>query len=218
MAARHVYKDSDGKRLPSVTTIIGRWKESGGLIHWAWELGINGKDYRDERQNAADSGTIAHEMVEADLRGTSWTPAADIDADVLQKGRQAFEAYQGWRKQTKLKVLHAEVPLASAKHRFGGTLDAIGTVADGNGLSLLDWKSSGRLYPDYLYQIAAYGMLWEENYSDQPITAGYHLCRFSKQDGDFSHSFFPSLQEEAKTFLLMRELYDRVKITEKRVR
>ena len=26
----------DGKRVPSVTTIIGRFKESGALLRWAW--------------------------------------------------------------------------------------------------------------------------------------------------------------------------------------
>ncbi len=33
------YKTQDGKRAPGVTTIIGRFKDSGGLLWWAFEQG-----------------------------------------------------------------------------------------------------------------------------------------------------------------------------------
>jgi hypothetical protein len=69
-----------------------------------------------------------------------------------------------------------------------------------------------------LYQLAAYKLLWEENYSNHPISGGFHLCRFAKEQGDFSHHYYPSLDQEAETFLAMRALYDRVKQAEKRVR
>ena len=29
----------DGKRVPGTTTIIGRFKDSGGLLYWAFEQG-----------------------------------------------------------------------------------------------------------------------------------------------------------------------------------
>jgi hypothetical protein len=45
----------------------------------------------------------------------------------------------------------------------------------------------------------------------------FHLCRFAKEQGDFSHHYFPSLDDEAETFLLMRGLFDRVKKAERRV-
>ena len=66
--AHPIYKNAEGKRLPSVTTIIGRFKDSGGFVHWAWDLGIQGIDYRKVRDAAADAGTIAHHLVEADIR------------------------------------------------------------------------------------------------------------------------------------------------------
>ena len=37
------YRDADGKRIPGVTTIIGRFKESGGLIRWAYGRGRDGE-------------------------------------------------------------------------------------------------------------------------------------------------------------------------------
>ena len=38
-----IYKDHRGNRLPSVTTIIGRFKESGGLLYWANQQGLEAK-------------------------------------------------------------------------------------------------------------------------------------------------------------------------------
>lgn len=32
------YYNKAGKRIPGTTTILGRFKESGGLIHWAWGI------------------------------------------------------------------------------------------------------------------------------------------------------------------------------------
>jgi hypothetical protein len=105
---------------------------------------------------------------------------------------------------------------ASKQHAFGGTLDAVGMI--GNELILLDWKCDNKVYADYLFQLAAYGLLWNENYPDHPPVGGFHLCRFAKEQGDFSHHYFPSLDDEAATFLLMRDLFDRVKKAERRVR
>jgi len=50
------------------------------------------------------------------------------------------------------------------------------------------------------------------------LGGGFHLCRFAKEQGDFSHHHFPSLDDEAETFLLMRDLFDRAKKAERRLR
>lgn len=56
-----------GERIPGTTTIIGRFKDSAGLIPWAWK---RGRDFPDEplygtRDKAAELGTIVHDMAEA---------------------------------------------------------------------------------------------------------------------------------------------------------
>ena len=214
----HVYKNSGGKRLPSVTTIIGRFKDSSSLLYWANTEGLNGKTLDEARIPAASAGTIAHDMVECHLHGKD-APEPKAHPDIVAKARSAFKAYLNWQEMTRLEVRHTEVALVSAQHDFGGCLDAIGIVPTlGNGLALVDWKTSNSVYADYLYQLAAYAILWNENYPETPITGGYHLCRFAKEEGDFGHHYYPSLDEEMATFLAMRSLYDRVKKTEKRVR
>lgn len=215
MATRIAYKTSDGKRVPSVTTILSRFKESGGLLHWANTCGLNGQTLEEARLPAATAGTMAHDLVEAHINGREM-PELHGAGDVVAKARAAFDVYLRWQDMTRLEIRHTEVSLVSEEHKFGGRLDAIGVL--GNQLCLLDWKSSAALYADYLYQAAAYKLLWDSNYPESPITGGVHLCRFSKEHGDFTHSHFPEVDEEVDTFIQMRGLYDRVKLTEKRVK
>ena len=215
MAAREIYKDKAGKRLPSVTTIISRFKDSGGLLYWANNAGLDGLTLDQARTPAATAGTMAHDLVEAHINGQE-LPELIGEQDVIAKARAAFDVYRRWQDMTKLEIRHTEVSLVSETYRFGGRLDAIGEI--GGQLALVDWKTSNSVYADYLYQLAAYGLLWEEAYPEHTLVGGYHLCRFAKEHGDFSHHHFPSLAEETETFLAMRALYDRVKFAEKRVK
>jgi len=63
------YKLQDGTKVPGVTSVIGRFKESGGLIQWAYNRGKEGLELYDSRDKAAELGTIVHEMVQAWLKG-----------------------------------------------------------------------------------------------------------------------------------------------------
>ena len=214
MAVREVYKDVKGNRVPSVTTILSRFKESGGLLYWANQEGLKGKTLDEARAPACTSGTMAHDLVEASINRRP-LPELVGDADTVRKAQSAYETYLKWAEMYKLAIRHTEVSLVSNVHSFGGRLDAIGM--NGDGLVLLDWKTSNAVYADYLLQLAGYKILWEENYPDQPLT-GFHLCRFAKEEGDFSHHYFPRLDKETEAFLAMRVLYDLVKDVEKRVK
>lgn len=199
----------DGERVPGVTTIISRFKPSGGLIHWAWQQGKDGKDYRETRDAAADAGTLAHNMVEADIYGTAFDTSS-YAPELVAKAEGAFKAYQEWRQQTHLEVAEAEISLVSRRHRFGGTLDAL--FVRGH-LALGDWKTSNAVYADYLIQLAAYQILWEEQYPDRPIQGGFHLLRFTKPEHaddpvSFAHHYWSNLDVAKQQFLLYRDAYD----------
>lgn len=202
----------NGQRVPSVTTILSRFKESGALMYWAWDIGRQGKDYRAERDKAADAGTCAHDMVECFIRGMAFDDTK-YPGEILAPAQNAFCAFQRWATQSNLKPHQTEVGLTSKRYRFGGTLDA---VTLGDELHLLDWKTSNAVYPDYLLQLAAYGQLWNENNPDNPIR-GYELVRFSKVEGDFAHYSFVSLTRELQQFLLLRKAYELDALTKKRV-
>lgn len=215
MAVREIYKDADGRRVPSVTTILSRFKEAGGLMYWANQQGLEGRTLDEARAPAATAGTMAHELVEAHIHKRP-LPELRGDADTTAKAYAAFATYRHWAEMYTPEIRHTEVSLVSQAHRFGGRLDAVGTNGEG-GLVLLDWKTSNAVYAEYLLQMAGYKILWEETYPDLPLV-GFHLCRFAKEQGDFSHHYFPSLTHESETFLLMRHLYEEIKIVEKRVK
>jgi len=59
-----IYKLKDGTLVPGTTTIIGAFKDSGGLVHWAWQQGKAGLDYRNTRDKAAERGTNVHDLAE----------------------------------------------------------------------------------------------------------------------------------------------------------
>jgi hypothetical protein len=212
--AHPVYKNAAGVKLPSVTTIISKFKEAGGLIHWSWQLGMEGKDYRKVRDDAANAGTLAHSMVEADIRGLGPPDLSGFDNDTYLKATSSFEAYKEWRNQTNLKPEQTEVSMICECHQFGGTLDTI--MVQGR-RSLGDWKTSNSVYPEYMIQLAAYRHLWEVNNPDKPIDGGFHLLRFSKAGGDFTHHFWPNLDEAWEAFCHMRELYNLMSKLKERV-
>lgn len=209
------YQDSAGQKVPSVTTIISRFKESGGLLYWANQAGLKGLTLDQAREPAATAGTMAHELVECHLRGDP-VPVLSGQVDVIAKANAAFATFLKWQAQSSLVFKHVEVPLVSNQYRYGGRLDAIGTV--GNELVLCDFKTSNSVYADYTLQLGGYKVLWEENYPDHPLVGGFHLLRFAKEEGDFSHHFFPKLDKEAAVFLSMRKLFDEVKEIERRVK
>lgn len=205
------YYAKDGKRVPGTTTIISRWKESGGLIQWAYKCGLDGLDINKVRDNAADAGTCTHDMIDAHLHGRTFD-AAKWPRPIIDKANHAFLGYLEWADQSKLKLVASEEQLVSEKYRFGGCFDA---VLSAGTLRLLDYKTSTGIYQDYLIQVAgAYSLLWAEHHPDQPLH-GMDLLRISKpsQPDDpvsFEHrhwsaEVFPIAQEQ---FILFRRAYE----------
>ena len=200
------YRTADGKRVPSVTTILGRFKDPGGLIHWAWKLGTEGEDYRKVRDDAADAGTLAHDGIEAAIHGTEWTPPPDVDDEIVSRALTAIQGFHEWREQTRLEITATEVPLVSEAHLYGGTIDAVGRI--GERLVIVDWKSSNKVYGDYLAQIGAYAALWEEVRGER--IEGAHLLRVDKEFGGFHHHTWglDVLAAGLEYFLHCRQAYD----------
>jgi hypothetical protein len=214
------YKLADGTVVPSVTTILGRFKNCGPLMHWAWKEGCEGRNYRETRDKAAGIGTLAHALVEHQWRNPNeefdWEPVkAQYSAEDIEKARKAFGAYEEWARQTNLQVVEGEMPLVSERYKFGGTMDM---VLLGGKRAIGDVKTSGGIYGDYLAQIAAYGLLWDENFPGQPIEGGFHILRFDKQWGDFEHRYFADLTDAAEAFKLMVPLYRLMNDLDKRTR
>jgi hypothetical protein len=212
------YRLKDGTRVPGTTTIIGRFKESGALIAWAYKRGKDGHELYDSRDKAAEIGTIVHSMVEefVDKGGYPDSLIEHLSEPDYDAALSAFDAFKEWFESNKFEVIVQEVQLVSEQYRFGGTPDAVAKDSKGR-IVLLDWKTSDGVYMDHLVQLGAYRILWNENYPNNKLTGGSHLCRFSKAHGDFAHHFFPNLDDAEKAFILMRQLYDLDKNLKRRV-
>lgn len=199
------YKNVAGQKVPGTTTIIGRFKESGGLLQWAFKQGQSGAPtLYAQRDKAAEAGTIAHDMIEAFILGKP-QPIVAAEPDILAKASNAFKQFGEWYELSKMELVATEKSYVSEKHQFGGTVDAIGKDSKGR-IVLVDWKTSNAVYQDYLVQLAAYALLLEECSEWRP--EGFHLLRVSKESADFAHHFFGELEDAKRAFILMRELYD----------
>jgi len=222
------YRVADGARVPSVTTIISRFKDSGALMKWAYTTGrehgfIEGRggiaptSLYEVSGKAADIGTAAHSMVEASIKGEHPEMAQDyinLSPEYREKAMNAFSMYKEWASQSNLVIVEQEMYLVSEKYRFGGTPDAIGEI--GGKLCLVDWKTSNGVYSDYLLQLAAYRVLWDENNPDRTLTGGSHLCRFAKEFGDFAHHYYDKLDDAWTMFELLLKAYRLDQVLRKR--
>jgi hypothetical protein len=201
--AHQIYK-VNGKRVPSVTTILSRFKESGGLIEWAYKCGCDGIDIHQVKQEAATAGTLAHAMVEADIRGVAGPLKQNYAKEVWEKALTSFSAYLEWKAQCNLRPTQTELGMVCECHMYGGCMDAV-MVGEKN--CVLDWKTANGIYADNLCQLAAYGHLWNVNYPMNQIQ-GFHLVRFAKEDGSFHHHFWTNLDNAWRQFEIFREAYD----------
>lgn len=211
----------NGAKVPGTTTIIGRFKESGGLLQWAFSQGQAAQrgeisNLYDKRDSAAESGTLAHSLVEARIKGAEKPDLSKYPVEIAAHAQQGFENYLRWQEDNKIEIIEQEMELVSEEYMFGGCPDAIGKDSQGR-LCLLDWKTSNGVYQDYLIQLAAYNHLWIVNNPGRPLTGGFHLLRFAKEHADFAHHFWNELDAAWEQFVLFRRAYDLDKILKKRV-
>jgi PD-(D/E)XK nuclease superfamily len=205
------YKNRAGESIPGVTTILGRFKESGGLLQWAFQQGKLAeqgliRNLYDKRDESADAGTLAHTLIERHIHGQDTSLLiAEAPVEIRDKAQNCFAQFLKWYDQVKPKILETELALVSEPHQFGGTIDAVGEI-DGE-VCLIDWKTSNSIYVDHLCQLAAYKVLIEEctNYR---VTGGFHLLRMSKESADFSHHHFGELEDGWEMFWHFRCAWD----------
>lgn len=176
-----------------MTTILGYAKEPGGLIHWAWRCGMEGRDYRQERDAAGDVGHEAHALMDWAIRTAANDNEARAHAAGASEGAsKALDAFLAWRAQVRLVIVRTETPLVSELHEFGGTYDAL-ALCDGAPV-LLDWKTGNAIHTEFLAQMGAYRQLLRETTpaADRHLVpTGACLLRVGKEFGDFHYHAFP---------------------------
>lgn len=157
------YKLKDGTLVVGVTTITGQLAKPQ-LVHWAYNLAVDGIKYWEVTNEAKNIGTIVHYMVECKLKGI--IPDSSILKDYTQNqietAKLSYDNFLKWFKTHDIKVLAVELQLVSEKFRYGETIDFMAEID--SVLCLVDIKSGKGIYDDMKYQLTAYKQLYEEIY------------------------------------------------------
>lgn len=212
-----------GKPVPGSTTILKNcgWS-SEVLVGWARSLALKGIDPFKVRDDAAEIGTIAHEMVEQYL-GENYPDVikpfelnTDDHAPVLiEKARLAFKGYTDWESGLKqFEPIESEIQLTHIDPDllYGGTIDMVAKV---NGtIRVIDFKTSKYVYPTHVMQAESYRQMLIANFPDDyPEDTPVSILHMSKADGRFTcYNYEPWQLEPAweafKHFLAVHYLKD----------
>ena len=197
-----VYKTKAGLRVPSVTTYLGILNKPA-IVHWAWELGVAGLDYRKVREQAGDTGTLVHYLILCYLKDVEPFLQEYTQSDITSTFIP-MDKFAKWTRGKTIESILLETPLVSETYQYGGTPDFYGNI-DGI-LTLLDFKTSGAVYPENFYQLAAYRKLLEEY--------GYEveeskIIRVGKSlDEGFEEQAVGNLEAHWQIFLACQQIYE----------
>jgi hypothetical protein len=160
-----VYRLADGTRVPSVTTVLGAVIAKPQLVRWANREGLAGREIGQTLSAAADVGTYVHELARSDLSGVE-PKLPDLLPEQQAQAAAAFTRYLEWKSRRRVRPVAVECQMVSEQYRFGGTYDAIMEDLDrpeSDRLEIWDYKTSGGIWDDYLYQTAGYRQLAHEH-------------------------------------------------------
>lgn len=230
MAAKRYYIDDGGRRVPvpSVTTILGFVGDKGGLQNWYFQQGKEAgrleieeghEPFRtvwDLPKSAATIGTVAHAMIEADIRGVAFDRTL-YDADVIMAADRAFQGWTRWRDQNRIEPVATEWSCASSTLRYGGTIDFV--YRSPHGLGVMDFKTGG-VYPDHILQVVAYACLWHDAHRSDTI-AEVSIMGLSKADGSLHHHSWQydsdTVRQAAAAFASAHAFYTSYQIVKKAI-
>jgi|TARA_B110001454_G_scaffold77758_1_gene75312 hypothetical protein len=223
----------EGELVPSVTRVVDGAFPKQGLIDWAVRSGADffmssveqytlspgdvgmymvptrvvqhiydgiKTAYRSISNEALNTGTAVHKWIEDAIR---WK-MEEGDAPELPDDEAALnciEAFRAWAKENEVKWLAIEQKVYSKKYNYAGTVDA---VAEVNGeLTVIDFKTSAKIYKQYHLQVAAYAQAITEMYG-RDVEKGL-ILRLDKDSGKYQTKTFEPL-EHVRVFLSCMEL------------
>lgn len=184
------YRLSTGEIVPGATTVINQLHKPA-LVHWAWELGNQGIDYRKYTDKLAQVGTIAHYLVMCHF--TREQPdLTSYSQQEVSMAENALISFYEWERQHSIEPILNEHSLVSERYKFGGTVDML-CLLDGVP-TLVDFKTSRATYFEHYVQLAAYKALLEEN--------GYTVkkCRIIRIGRDESEGFDDKVAGNIKAY------------------
>lgn len=188
------YKDSQGNIVPGVTTILGILNKPA-LIIWANKLGLRGIDSTKYRDEMADIGTLAHYLIMSYLKKEK-PNTDDYSKEQIDKAENCLLSFFEWEKTHTIEPILIEAPLVSNLYGYGGTIDLYCKL-DGEP-TLIDFKTGKAIYPEMVYQLAAYEFLLIEHH--YPIAQARLLRIGRDEDEGFEEKVRANLHLERRLF------------------
>ena len=220
-----------GKPVLSVTAAISIIDKSRPLIYWATGLtrdflmenlntlikdtkgdkisslieeGI--KQHSIKKQQAADIGTKVHDWAEKFIKAKSKKEWPEIPKET--EVYNGITAFLKWVEEYDVKFISSEKHIYSRKHKYAGIMDAEAIIQ--GKLSVVDFKTSKAVYPEYRFQVAGYQAASEEE-RGKPYPGNKWLARFGKDDGEFEAHEYAEHDKDFKAFLSALNLRKRLK-------
>lgn len=222
----------DGKPILSVTGATSVIDKSRPLIYWAVGLSHDylmqnlkdliadtkgdkittlieeaSKQHSIKKQEAATIGTQVHDWVEQFIKAKSKKDYPEEPKDpAVYNGVSAFLK---WVDEYNVKFITSEKIVYSKKYNYAGIMDAEAIIK--KKLSVIDFKTSKAIYPEFRFQVAAYQAASEEE-SGKEYPGDKWLIRFGKEDGQFEPHNFNEQAEDFQAFLGALKLRRRLKV------
>lgn len=180
LAADHtIYRSSEGKRLPSVTTCLKVLAKHSLLKWYAAEerKGVlaclkegfplpEGPFAERKRDHAANLGTIVHARIEGFLKADP-LDLDGLDPEMHAQSEAGYMRFVDWWISNGFSILESEKVMVHEDFphmAFGGTADIIALDRDKR-FTLIDIKTSNKSrywpYPEVYAQVSAYAMMYE---------------------------------------------------------
>jgi hypothetical protein len=152
----HTYRriaDGGSTPLKSVTNLVSRVDggHSDGLVQWAWQLGVEGKPWKDERDKKGAIGTSVHAALEALAQGSP----PDLE-DFEPDARGYVTAICSWWLDEQPEPIDQEFVVAHPTLNYAGRVDQLLEI---NGEKwLVDLKTSKTLSAKFHTQMGLYAL------------------------------------------------------------
>ena len=197
-------------RVPGVSTVCGVIDKSGPLMWWAADLARKGIDYMTYRDDLANVGRLAHDMILAHFLGMKVDTQQNSKWEI-DRAKNSFKSFLNFISKYKVEAIEVEHELISPKHLFGGRMDFYGKL-DGV-LTLMDFKTGKRIYDESFYQVGGYAMLLEE--FNFPVEQ-YVILNIPRTKGEaFEVAFLQEMGSPKLVFKYALRLYWAMKETKK---
>lgn len=206
-----VYKCTDGKRVPGVTTIIDIIAKPQ-LITWANKMGLDGIDTTKYVDELGDVGTLVHHLILCKFKGAI-PDTDDFTANQIMMASNSMVSFENWLQQHQLEPILVEQPIVSESLRIGGTPDLLCNL-DGVP-TLIDFKSGKALHFEVLLQLAAYRYLLKTQDWEVEQAIALRIGRESNEGFEVVVFDNDALGAALVTFMLCLDLYKSVQQTRK---